>query len=336
MAPVVNSVTPNSGSFAGGTSVTVAGTGFGGALAVRFGGTAAAGLVVVSSTQITAISPPGTGTVNVVVVAPTGNSSQNVPFTYVTAPAPIISTLAPNSGPVTGGAGTTITGSAFTGATQVRFGSQTAAFTLNSATQITATIPAAAGQGPVLVTVTTPAGTSNPAPFCYSTTTSAAPFVADVSPGQGPLGGGNSVTITGAGFITATQVRFGALASAFTVLSDKQVNATVPAGSGTVQVTIITPGGTSTDNVPYTYLATPTITSLNPNTGAPSGGNSVTIAGTGYSYATDVRFGASPGPFSIVSDTQIVARAPAGAGTVTVTVTSPGGPSSPGSPYIYL
>jgi hypothetical protein len=333
MAPDDSSVAPNTGSSAGGTSVTVTGAGLSGATILRFGATPAAGLVVVSSTQITGISPPGTGTVNVVVTGPTGTSSQTVPFTYVNAPAPIVSTLTPNSGPVAGGT-TTITGSGFTGTTQVRFGSLTSSFTVNSGTQITASIPAAAGPGPVLVTVTTTAGTSNPAPFCYST--SGAPFVADVSPGQGPLAGGNAVTITGTGFTAATQVRFGSLTSAFTVNSDNQVSATVPAGSGTVPVTVTTPGGTSTGNAPYSYLPAPAITSLHPSEGTPSGGDSVTITGTGFTYATDVRFGTSPGLFSIVSDTQIVARAPAGAGTVIVTVTSPGGFSSPGAPYVYL
>ena len=185
---------------------------------------------------------------NVVVTGPTGTSSQTVPFTYVNAPAPIVSTLTPNSGPVAGGT-TTITGSGFTGTTQVRFGSLTSAFTVNS---------------------------------------------------------------------------------------DNQVSATAPAGSGTVPVTVTTPGGTSTGNAPYSYLPAPAITSLHPSEGMPSGGDSVTITGTGFTHATDVRFGTSPGLFSIVSDTQIVARAPAGAGTVIVTVTSPGGFSSPGAPYVYL
>ncbi|MEO3875935.1 IPT/TIG domain-containing protein [Nonomuraea sp. B12E4] len=333
MAPVVQSVTPNQGSSAGGTSVTIAGTGFTGSSAARFGGIAGAGFVLVSSTQITVITPPGTGTVNVTVTGAGGASSQNVPFTYVNAPAPVITALMPNTGQETGGTIVTITGSGFTGATQVRFGTLSSVFTVNSGSNITATAPAA-GAGPVLVTVTTPAGTSYPAPFCYSAV--ATPVVTDIDPGQGPLAGGTIVTITGSGFTGATQVGFGVLPSAFTVISDSQVNATAPAGSGTVPVTVVTPGGSSAGDVFYDYLAAPAIVSLNPGAGPSFGGNSVTIAGIGFTYASDVFFGASPAPFSIVSDSQIVATPPAGTGTVVVTVVSAGGSSSPGAPYTYL
>jgi hypothetical protein len=117
MPPVVNSVTPNQGSSAGGTSVTITGSGFAGSSAARFGGTEAAGFVLVSSTKITAISPPGMGTVNVTVTGSSGTSTQTIPFTYVNAPAPIITALTPNTGPETGGTIVTITGSGFTGAT---------------------------------------------------------------------------------------------------------------------------------------------------------------------------------------------------------------------------
>lgn len=332
MPPVVNSVTPNQGSSAGGTSVTITGSGFAGSSAARFGGTQAAGFVLVSSTKITAISPPGMGTVNVTVTGSSGTSTQTVPFTYVNAPAPIITALTPNTGPETGGTIVTITGSGFTGATQVRFGTLASSFTVNSSGQVTATAPA--GSAPVLVTVTTPAGTSNPAPFGYSAATT--PFVTGIAPSQGPLAGGNTVTITGFRFTGATQVRFGALASSFTVISDGQVNAVAPGGSGTVPITVITPGGPSAGDVHYSYVATPTIVSLNPSEGPSSGGNSVTIVGTGFTDVTGVLFGTFPAPFSVVSDTQIVAAPPAGSGTVMVTIVSPGGSSSPGAPYTYL
>ena len=63
------------------------------------------------------------------------------------------------SGSAAGGDSVTITGSGFTGATDVGFGSvNAAAMTVDSDTQITATSPA--GTGTVDVTVTTPAGTS--------------------------------------------------------------------------------------------------------------------------------------------------------------------------------
>jgi hypothetical protein len=53
----------------------------------------------------------------------------------------------------------------------------------------------------------------------------------------------------------------------------------------------------------------------------------VTLTGTGFSTATDVFFGPSPAPFSVIDDTLISAVAPSGTGTVSVTVSNPGGTS---------
>lgn len=73
--------------------------------------------------------------------------------------APTVTSIGPNAGPTTGGTSVTITGSNFTGATMVKFGSTAAtSFTVNSATQITAISPA--GNGKVDVIVTTPGGSS--------------------------------------------------------------------------------------------------------------------------------------------------------------------------------
>jgi large repetitive protein len=67
-----------------------------------------------------------------------------------------------------------------------------------------------------------------------------------VSPNAGPVAGGTSVTITGAGFSGATEVDFGGVAAGFVVNSDSSITAVSPAGSaGTVDVTVLTIGGTS-------------------------------------------------------------------------------------------
>ena len=74
---------------------------------------------------------------------------------------PTVTAIAPGRGPVAGGTSVIITGTNFTNATAVNFGSTAASsFTVNSATSITATSPAAKSIGVVDVTVTTPNGTS--------------------------------------------------------------------------------------------------------------------------------------------------------------------------------
>ncbi len=87
--PVVTSISPNSGSTAGGTVVTITGINFLGATAVNFGATAAASFTVNSDTSITATTPAGTGAVDVTVTAPGGTSATSAAdlYTYV-APLP--------------------------------------------------------------------------------------------------------------------------------------------------------------------------------------------------------------------------------------------------------
>ena len=91
-----------------------------------------------------------------------------------------------------------ITGTNFTGATQVEFGGTAAtSFVVNSSTQITAIDPAEAA-GTVNVTVTTTAGTSaTSASDQFTYLASAAPAITAVNPNNGPVAGGTSVVITG-------------------------------------------------------------------------------------------------------------------------------------------
>jgi|GEM_PF-2792753 len=84
------------------------------------------------------------------------------------------------------------------------------------------------------------------------------PALTAINPASGPASGGNTVTITGTGFLsTNTTVNFGATAATgVVVVSDTQITASAPAGTGIVDVTVTTPFGTTTV-VPadaYTYL----------------------------------------------------------------------------------
>ena len=344
-APTVSSVGPSSGPTTGGTSVTITGTNLGGATAVRFGASAAT-ITSDTTTQIVATSPAAAaGTVDITVTTAGGTSgvSSADQFTYVVA-APTVTGISPTSGPTAGGTSVTITGTSFTGATAVMFGSTAAtSFTVNSPTQITAVAPAEA-VGTVDITVTTTAGTSAVSPadqFAYVT----GPTVASVSPTSGPTAGGTSVTITGTSFTGATAVMFGnTAATSFTVNSATQITAVAPAqAAGTVDLTVTTPGGTSalSQADQFTYLVnTPTVTSISPTSGPTAGGASVTITGTNLTGATAVMFGTTAATsFTVNSATQITAVAPAGAaGTVDLTVTTPGGTSatSPADRYTFV
>lgn len=91
------------------------------------------------------------------------------------------------------------------------------------------------------------------------------PRITSVSPSGGPGAGGTAVTITGTGFTGATAVRFGASpVTGLTVVSDTVITVTSPPGSGTVEVRVDGPGGTSSTGPAsqFTYTqpaaATPT------------------------------------------------------------------------------
>jgi lysophospholipase L1-like esterase len=106
-------------------------------------------------------------------------------------PVVVATGIAPNHGPVAGGTQVTISGTGFTSATTVQFGSVQAAVTVNSANTLTAISPAAAA-GAVNVTIANPGWpvTTVPAGFTYDAPVQTGPFTtADVS-----LAFGDSIT----------------------------------------------------------------------------------------------------------------------------------------------
>ena len=181
--------------------------------------------------------------------------SQNLVWTghYV---GPLVSSISPGAGPLRSGTVVTITGSGFTDATAVKFGAALATtFTVVSATTIMATAPSAAAAQMVAVTVTTPDGTS-PTSVNNEYTYQAVPTLAKVSPAAGPAAGGTMVIITGTGFTNVASVLFDTTAATnVTVDSSTQITVMAPPGSGTVDITVITPGGTSalSSRDKYTY-----------------------------------------------------------------------------------
>jgi uncharacterized repeat protein (TIGR03803 family) len=138
-----------------GATAEILGQGLKGTTSVTFNGTPAT-FTAVTDTYLTAIVPAGatTGPVSVVTSAGTLTSSHK----FFVQPANL--TFNPTSGPA--GTSVTITGTGLTGATKVTFGGILAtAFTVDSDTQITATVPVGAITGKILVT--TPGGTTSSA-----------------------------------------------------------------------------------------------------------------------------------------------------------------------------
>jgi trimeric autotransporter adhesin len=177
--------------------------------------------------------------------------------------APIVTGINPARGAAGGGDTVTVTGTGFTGARSVLFGSVAGTnLTVVSDTQLTVTSPPPNASGTVDVTVTTPAGTSATSAadqFTYAAAAAAA-TVTGINPARGAAGGGDTVTVTGTGFTGARSVLFGSVAGTnLTVVSDTQLTVTSPPpnASGTVDVTVTTPAGTSATSAAdqFTYGA---------------------------------------------------------------------------------
>lgn len=99
------------------------------------------------------------------------------------------------------------------------------------------------------------------------------PSVTSVTPSGGPASGGTEVTLTGSNFSDAYAVSFGSASASFVVDSDTMISAVAPAGSGTVDVTVSNPGGTSSTSAAdqYHYFGPPSATITTPAEGASYG-----------------------------------------------------------------
>jgi len=124
----------------------------------------------------------------------------------------------------------------------------------------------------------------------------------------------------------------GPAAPIFSVVSDAQITATVPAAATTGPIAVTTPGGTGTSAASFTVIPAPSITKLKPTSA--KRGATVTISGTGFGaagVAGFVKFGAKKcATYLSWSDTRIKCKVPAKAkyGKVSVTVTTAGGASN--------
>jgi IPT/TIG domain len=166
-------------------------------------------------------------------------------------------------------------------------------------------------------------------------TVMAVPTITSLNPSSGTTVGGNSVVIKGTNFTGTTAVTFDLLpATPFTVDSPTQITATAPAHAAGAAPVVVTNGdGPSTTVINYTYTTGVTVS---PNAGTSAGGNTVTIIGTNLLNASKVMFGLQQGTIQgTPTSTTVSVKPPAGSGVVPVTVTTPGGTSSPTN-YFYV
>ena len=375
-APVIDSITPQAGPLSGGNTVTITGSGFENpdltfdkAEFDPTGDTDDSELIdapdttVVSDTEITVTVPDATAAADGAAALDTNlfvyftdpadpdNPVQALPATlghnlieYLFG-APVIDSITPQAGPLSGGNTVTITGSGFenpdltfdkaefdpTGDTDDSELIDAPDTTVVSDTEITVTVPdataaadgAAALDTNLFVDFTDPADPDNPVQALPATLGHnlieylfGAPVIDSITPQAGPLSGGNTVTITGSGFenpdLTFDKAEFDPTgdtddselidAPDTTVVSDTEITVTVP------DATAAADGAAALDTNLFVYFTdpadpdnpvqalpatlghnlieylfgAPVIDSITPQAGPLSGGNTVTITGSGF------------------------------------------------------
>jgi hypothetical protein len=288
---------PVSGPTAGGTRVTFTGTGFAPNATATFDGQSATSGTHTGSTSFTVETPTHpAGEVEVIVTNPADDPEDAESyvaltlFTYVAPPQ--VTSLAPRSGPTSGGTTVTLTGTNFDAGATVEFDGVPAEMsTPRSATRLTVLSPRHAA-GVVDVTVINEDGqqAATPSTFTYV----AAPTVTEAQPTSGPTSGGTEVTIIGENLDPDATVDFDGLAGTVTKPHDRtsMIVTSPPHGPGRVDIRVTNEDGqVATAPMAFTYLAPPVINSFTPTSGSTLGGTSVTLNGDDFDSHTEVTVG---------------------------------------------
>jgi hypothetical protein len=325
VAPTVTSLSPNIGTMAGGTAVTITGSDFVTGATVTIGGSVCTLPVFVNATTLQCTTPAHAAGAVSVVVKNTDNQTGTLAAGFTFLVPPTVTSVSLNAGALAGGTAVTLTGTNFvTGATVDFGGSACTGVTVVSSTSITCTTPAhAAGAVTVTVTNTDSQSGSMATAFTYR----AAPAVTSAAPNSGALAGATSITITGTGFVTGATVDVGGSAcTGVSVVNATTITCATPAHvAGAVTITV-TNSDTQSGNAAaaYTYEPAPTVTSVAASSGFAVGGTAVTITGANFLAGATVTFGGSAcTAITVVNATTITCTTPAHAsGAVAVAVTN--------------
>lgn len=271
----------------------------------------------------------GENIIEVVVTAENGTTTRTYTVTVTrAAPAPTISTIMPEAGPISGGTEVTISGTGFTGTTSVTFGTATALdLVVDSDTQIRVTTPPGT-RGPLDVAVTAPGGTE--------TATNGFTYVeAPVADASSAIVAANSVDNAIALELSgdaATAVAVGTAASHGTATADGTSITYTPtagySGPDSFTYTASNAGGTSPPATISITVTAPTLV-LAPVAGALPDGTvgtaydeTISASAGGGDYSYEVSSGALPDGLELDRDSGIIGGTPTVANDFEFTITA--------------
>jgi hypothetical protein len=304
---MVSSITPNSGSNLGGTFVTIAGTNLTGAT-VSIGGVPAS-VFSATATSISAItSPHAPGLVDVVVTnSDLQSGTMRNGFTMVLLP-PTLQSIIPISAQQGASPTVSLGGTGFIAGMTVDAGADITVsnVVVNSATSASAkfTIAPNAALGPRNVNVTTSAGTSGSVTF----TVTAVPTLTGLDPTSAVRATSPTVTLTGTNFVSGMVINAGVGITTINVVVASLTSATATfsiapnAPVGPRNITVTTPGGTTSPVVFTVLLQPPTLAGIAPNVGVPGHATTVTLTGTSLVAGLTADAGAGIAVSNVVPD----------------------------------
>jgi len=226
----------------------------------------------------------------------------------ITPPEPVLTGIAPPTGPTQGGTTLTITGSNFGPSGTVMVGASSCNVTVYSAGYIECVSPAGEGTSNA-VSVRYLWMTSNTALFAYDP-----PTVLSVTPQTGPTAGGQRVRVQGSNFGLNPLVTIGSVQCTNITRTHTTINCTVGAGQGTslpVQVGVLTQFSNA-DRL-FNYLP-PTITDFSPSRANTAGGALLTVTGTNFGTSGLVEIGVYRCNNTVYNDTTVICTIAPGEG----------------------
>ncbi len=323
--PTLTSISPANGKIAGGTSMTLTGTGFLGGASATIGGTSCSNPNLVSSTTMTCTIPTHLASTYDVQIINSDSQSATLTNAYTYNAQPVISSVTPNNGILAGGTTVTITGSGFmSGATATIGGTNCTSLSVVSNTSITCTLPAkTAGAYNVVVTNVDTQTVTLTNGYTYN----AFPTITSVSPTNGKLAAGTTITLTGTGFISGATVTLGGTTcTSPTWISSTSITCITPAATASVASLVINNPDSQSGSLAnaFTYNPLPTIISVSSSNGKLAGATTLTITGTGFMTSATASIGGTNCTLStVVSSTSITCTLPSKtAGTYNVVVTN--------------
>lgn len=241
-----------------------------------------------------------------------------------------LSSVSPKIGSPAGGSKITVIGQGIQPGIEVRVGSGLCqSLQVLSTSELTCIVPAFGFEGFQDITGTNPDGSKSSISKAFQY--NFPPSISFVNPSSGVVTGGIRITLRGSRLAPKTQVSVGGKTCVqMRVASTQNVSCVVqPHSEGQHRVVVTNQlGQESSEDVQFSYFTPTRITSVTPTVGPLSGGNAITVLGTGFRSGARVQVGsANCSNVSLVSSTELKCQisGTARAGSVTVTVTNTDG-----------